>query len=90
MYNRTVSCGAPGCGAAAEYKIAAPWSAGRFSELKTYGLACEQHYVQVYRDALTRRKDHPPSSEEAQGEIAVYRFEKGKAGAALQQVPNPQ
>ena len=55
--SRTVTCGTPGCGGAAEYKIASPWSAGRFSELKTYGLACEQHYAQTYRDALRRTVD---------------------------------
>jgi hypothetical protein len=89
MYSRTVSCGVPGCGGEAEYKVAAPWSAGRFSELKTYGIACEAHYAQAYRDALRRRKVHPPSNEEAQGEIGVYKFEKGKSGAPLEQVPNP-
>jgi hypothetical protein len=89
MYTRTVPCGTPGCGDPAEYKIAANWSAGRFSELKTYGLACEAHHAQAYRDALRRRKIHPPSAEEAQGEIGVYHFEKGTPGKGLQQVSNP-
>lgn len=89
MYDRQVTCGAPGCGGLAEYKIAAPWSAGRFSELKTYGLACEQHYTQAYRDALRRRKIHPPSAEEVQGEITVFKFEKGKPAARLEPVANP-
>jgi hypothetical protein len=79
----------PGCKELAEYKIAAPWSAGRFSELKTYGLACAEHYVQTYRDALRRRKIHPPSPEESQGELAVYRFPKGEAVSQLEKVPNP-
>lgn len=90
MYNRPVMCGAPGCTEPAEYKIAAPWSAGRFSELKTYGLACEGHYAQCYREALRRRKIHPPSREELQGEISVYRFEKGQSAQKLQPVPNPE
>lgn len=89
MYTRTVTCGVPGCHGHAEYKIAAPWSAGRFSELKTYGIACDQHYAQLYRDALRRRKLHPPSEEEAQGEIAVFKFEKGKSAASLEAVPLP-
>ena len=89
MSNRPVPCGVPGCGGQAEYKIAAPWSAGRFSELKTYGLACADHYAQAYRDALRRRKIHPPSREETVGEIGVYRFEKGGADRALERVPNP-
>jgi hypothetical protein len=90
MYTRPVPCGSPGCEGLAEYKIAAPWSAGRFSELKTYGLACEAHYPQAYRDALRRRKIHPPSSEETQGEIAVFKFAKGASGAALSPVANPE
>jgi hypothetical protein len=86
-YTREVLCGAPGCERPVEYKIAAPWSAGKFNELKTYGLCCAGHYAQAYRDALARRKDHALSPEETQGEIGVYRFEKGKA---LVPVPNPQ
>lgn len=90
MYSRTVTCNIPGCAQPAEYKIAAPWSAGRFSELKTYGIACADHYAQVYRDALRRRKVHPPSPEESQGEIALFHFEKGKAGQPLKSVPAPE
>jgi hypothetical protein len=89
MYTLPVSCGTPGCRGLAEYKVAAPWSAGRFSELKTYALACEDHHVQAYRDALRRRKIHPPSAEEAQGEVALYHFEKGTPNATLKQIASP-
>ena len=89
-YNRTVTCGTPGCGGPAEYKVAANWSAGRFSELKTYGLACESHRAQTYKDALRRRKIHPPSAEESQGEIAVFRFEKGKSDRELEESAEPR
>jgi hypothetical protein len=88
-YTRPVHCGTPGCAADAEYKIAAPWSAGRWNELKTYGLACGAHYAQSYKDALRRRKIQPPSAEEVVGEIGVYRFERGKPDKQLKQVPNP-
>jgi hypothetical protein len=90
MYTSPVRCGTAGCHELAGYKVAAPWSAGRFSELKTYGLACEAHCAESYREALRRRKLHPPSPEEAQGNIAVFRFEKGKAGAPLVPVDNPE
>ena len=89
VYHRPVHCGAPGCASDAEYKVAANWSAGRFNELKTYALACESHYAQSYRDALRRRKIHPPSAEEVQGEIGVFRYTKGQADATLEKVPNP-
>jgi hypothetical protein len=90
MYTRTVQCGTPGCGEPAEYKVAATWSAGRFSELKTYGLACGSHHTQAFREALRRRKIHPPSAEEAQGEIGLYQFEKGSPSKGLHQVANPE
>ncbi|MCA1685437.1 MAG: hypothetical protein LC745_05525 [Planctomycetia bacterium] len=89
MYSRPVPCCAPGCKSNAEYKVAASWSAGRFNELKTYGLACESHYAQTYQDALRRRKVHPPSAEESQGEIGVFRFEKGKPDSTLEKVTTP-
>ena len=89
MYDRVVTCGAKGCAALAEYKIAAPWSAGKFSELKTYGLACTDHYTASYREALRRRLVHPPSAEETQGEIALFHFEKGKPAAEMEQVESP-
>ncbi len=90
MFTKSVHCGSPGCQDLAEYKIAAPWSAGRFSELKTYALGCQAHYANLYREALRRRKVHPPSQEELQGEMAVYKFEKGKAAAKGQVVANPE
>lgn len=88
-YTRTTPCSTRGCGNLAEYKIAATWSAGRFSELKTYGLACESHKSQNYQDALRRRKIHPPSDEEKQGEIGVYKYVKGQPDRSLEKVPNP-
>lgn len=89
MYSRPIVCSTPGCGDLAEYKIAAAWSAGKFSELKTYGISCPAHFASTFQAARARRKDHPPSEEEAQGELGSYRFEKGKAGAPLKPVANP-
>ena len=90
IFTKSVTCGSTGCQELAEYKIAAPWSVGRFSELKTYGLACQTHYAGSFRDAVRRRKIHPPSQEELQGDMAVYQFEKGKAAAKGSVVPNPE
>ena len=90
MYSREVVCGARGCGRLAEYKVAAPWSAGKFSELKTYGLACAEHHAEVYHNAVQRRATHTLSPEESQGTMGLYHFEPGKAGAALDAVPPPE
>ena len=84
-----VLCYTPGCGRPALYKIAARWTDGTIAELKTYGLACEGHSAQAYRDALRRRKVHPPSNEEKHGEIGLYHFEKGQSGAPLEKVADP-
>src|SRR5262245_59036079 len=35
-----VSCSMSDCAEPATYKVAAPWSDGSFSELKTFGFAC--------------------------------------------------
>jgi len=88
-YERPVPCGTPGCRGPAAYKVAAIWVGGRFSELKTYGLACEAHSAEAFRDAVQRRTVHPPSGEERQGEIGLYRFVQGKSGHELQRVANP-
>ena len=85
-YTKAVSCGAPGCGHPAEFKVAAPWSYGRFTELKTYGLACAAHRDQTYQAAVARGQKHPSSSEEKVGEIGVYRYEKGLHDRDLEKV----
>ena len=55
----------------------------------SYGLACKEHHAEVFRAARSRRKDHPPSEEEAQGEIGVFQFQAGTSAAPLTQVANP-
>jgi hypothetical protein len=86
MYTREVHCGRPQCGKPASYKIAAPWSAGRFNELKSYGLACADHYREAFRDAQRRSKLHQMSPEETVGEIGIYRYEKGKLDRQLERL----
>ncbi len=43
MTRSIVGCSLAGCKEPASYKLAAPWSDGSFSELKTYGHACADH-----------------------------------------------
>ena len=59
-----VRCSMPDCGEEAVYKIAAPWSDGRFSELKTYGFACTDHLADVLRSAEARWLDYEPVKDE--------------------------
>jgi hypothetical protein len=79
MESKHVPCGTPGCQKPATYKIAAPWSDGRFTELKTYGLACLDHFGQMFRDAQSHRRAYSPTAYETVGEIGIYRCGKGHA-----------
>jgi hypothetical protein len=86
MYTRDVTCSKKGCGKHATYKIAAPWSYGHFAELKSYGLACADHFGDAYREAQRRSQLHEPSSEENVGEIGIYKYEKGKRDKQLERL----
>ena len=88
MFKTVVSCEVAGCRERAAYKIAAPWSGGRFAELKTYSLACPTHLRALYREAEARRLEYPPSIDETVGEIGIYRYEPGKADRQLQRIWN--
>src|SRR5437867_4483025 len=56
MAETVVRCQMPECQAGVEYKIAAPWSYGRFAELKTYGFSCAAHPGAVLDYARRRPK----------------------------------
>jgi hypothetical protein len=83
-YERVVRCSEPGCEEHAVYKIAAPWSDGRFNELKTYGFACSDHVRDVLRSAEARWLDYEPVTGEVVQEIGIYRYERGKSDRQLQ------
>jgi hypothetical protein len=76
----------PGCREPASYKIAAPWSDGSFSELKTYGFACSNHLGAVFRQAEARQDEYPPGPGETIEQIAIFRFEQGKRDRQLQRL----
>jgi hypothetical protein len=79
----TVCCSLAGCRAPASYKIAAHWSGGSFSELRTYGFACSEHLGAVFRDAEARQQAYQPAPGETVEEIAIYRYEQGKRDRQL-------
>jgi hypothetical protein len=82
--DRVVRCSAPDCPEPATHKIAAPWSDGRFTELKTYGFACLDHVRDILRRAETRWLDYEPVPGEKVYEIGIYRFEPGKSDRQLE------
>ncbi len=80
MHRETfVRCSEPGCGAPATHKIAAPWSDGRFTELKTYGFSCLEHIGDVLRNAETHWLKYEPVQDEAVYEIGIYKAVPGPA-----------
>jgi hypothetical protein len=86
MPNTVVRCSLSDCHEAAAYKIAARWSAGTISELKTFGFACSDHLGPVFREAEARREDYEPSEGEVIEEIAIYKYENGKRDRQLQRL----
>lgn len=78
-----VCCSLPDCREPASYKIAALWSNGQFSELKTYGFACSDHLGPVFREAEGRHDEYPPVPGETLEEIAIYKYEQGKRDRQL-------
>jgi len=86
MPRTVVGCGLPGCGEPAAYKIAAPWSDGSFSELKTFGHACADHLGMIFRDAEQRREAYAPSPGETVEEIGIYKYEHGRRDRQLQRL----
>lgn len=86
MPKTIVGCSVPGCGEPAAYKIAAPWSDGSFSELKTFGHACADHIGVLFREAEDRREEYPPSSGETIEPIGIYRYEQGRRDRQLQRL----
>jgi hypothetical protein len=86
MPRTVVGCSLQGCGEPAAYKIAAPWSDGSFSELKTFGHACADHLGQIFRQAEERRQEYKPSSGETVEEIGIYRYEQGRRDRQLQRL----
>jgi len=86
MTSTIVRCAVPGCGESASYKIAAPWSDGSFSELKTYGHACFDHLGAVFHSAEERRQEYTPSPGETIAEIGIYQYEQGRRDKQLQRL----
>lgn len=86
MSSMVVRCSLPHCNQPAAYKIAAHWSDGTVSELKSYGFACSDHLGSVFREAEDRHHAHVPGPGETVEEIAIYRFEQGKRDRQLQRL----
>jgi len=86
MPSKIVRCTHAGCEEPAVYKVAAPWSDGVFTELKSFGLSCADHLGPVFRAAEGRRKEYHPTEAETVGNIGIYKYEQGKRDRQLQRL----
>ena len=79
-------CSFEPCPEPASYKIAARWSDGGFTELKTYGFACSEHLGPVFQEAERRQQAYHVLPSETVEELAIYRYEPGKRDRQLQRL----
>ena len=78
-----VLCGGQDCKNAAVYKIAARWSDGVVGELKTYGLACEEHLRELFRRASEKQKMCRLTAGETLEAPGIYHLQRGQRDQAL-------
>lgn len=75
----TIYCSHPGFGRVpAKYKLAAEWTGGGYSELKTYGFANDDCVEEVYRDAMARLSQFRAGEGESVGELRIYILHAGR------------
>jgi hypothetical protein len=78
-----VMCYAKGCPREAVYKIAARWSDGVTSELKTYFLACESCLPELYRVAQVKKAACRLAAGETLGDPQVFEMTRGRRDREL-------
>jgi hypothetical protein len=82
------TCSSPRCGKPALFKIAAPWSNGTSRELKSYGLACEDHRDSQLALAKIHGKGITLAEGETLGDVGLYRLDLGRRDLELVRFPD--
>lgn len=86
MPSYPIYCYTNGCKHLASHKIAARWSDGVRSELKTYGLCCEECLPDWFRRSRQKQKNcrlAPGETLEAPG---IYQIERGRRDQQLARI----
>jgi len=78
-----VLCYAKGCDREAVYKVAARWSDGVISELKTYFLACAECLPGLYQTAKKKKAACRVAPGEVLGHPEVYELQRGRRDREL-------
>lgn len=81
-----VFCYTKGCKNLAQYKIAARWSDGVVSELKTYGLCCEECLPKWFQRGRDSHNKCCLTTGETLDVPGIYRLQPGKRDQVLQRV----
>ena len=81
-------CYQPHCGRPAVYKIAARWSDGRQSELKTYGLCCEACLPAWFRKSRQKQMQCRLTAGETLEPAGIYHLEPGQRDRVLPRLPD--
>ena len=82
-----IYCYTPGCQNLAVYKIAARWSDGVLSELKTYTLCCAACVPAWFRQSRERQAACRLTAGESLDAPGVYRLERGRRDQRLTRLP---
>jgi hypothetical protein len=78
-----VMCYAKGCDREANFKIAARWSDGVTSELKTYFLSCPECLTTLYQSACVKKSACRLAAGESLGDPQVFEMMRGKRDREL-------
>jgi hypothetical protein len=81
-----VRCTTHGCTEPAAYKIAAEWSDGSIKELKTYGLACEQHVESLFRASREKQGRCRLTEGESLSSPRIFRLQSGQRDPQLERL----
>jgi hypothetical protein len=87
MPSYQVFCSTKACKNPAQYKIAAKWSDGVVSELKTYGLCCEKCLSKELQRGRDRQKACHLTSGETLEPPGIFLLQHGKRDQVLQRLP---
>lgn len=82
-----IYCYTHGCKHEAVYKIAARWSDGRQSELKTYGLCCEACLPSWFKRSRQKQMQCRLTSGETLEPAGIYHLEHGQRDRTLPRMP---
>jgi len=82
-----VQCHSSGCPAPAEYKIAARWSDGITTELKTYSLCCRACLAMCYRSAIERSERCRLAAGESLESPGVFEYSRERSDRTLRRLP---